>query len=62
MKKYEYVHLEIGGVFGARSKEHRKLIDEYAARGYRYVDYIPTEINGHGVIQEIDLIFEKDIE
>lgn len=37
MKKYEYVSVHIATFFGARSEEHRQIIDEYAKKGYRYV-------------------------
>ena len=37
MKKYEYVRLRIGKFIGAKSEEHRAVIDDYAARGWRYV-------------------------
>ena len=60
MKKYEYVKLHIGKFVGAGSNEHRKIIDEYAEKGYRYAGYIPTDINDYGKIREMDLIFEKD--
>lgn len=58
MKKYEYVNHNINGFFGAGSLEHREIIDEYAAKGYRYVGFIPTDMNSHGKIIAIDLIFE----
>ena len=61
MKKYEYVTVYIGKFFGAKSEEHRKIIDEYAAKGYRYVGYIPTGLDDFGKIKDIDLIFEQDI-
>ncbi|MBQ5676108.1 MAG: DUF4177 domain-containing protein [Lachnospiraceae bacterium] len=61
MKKYEYVTVYIGKFFGAKSEEHRKIIDEYAAKGYRYVGYIPTVLDDFGKIKDIDLIFEQDI-
>ncbi|MBD5146492.1 MAG: DUF4177 domain-containing protein [Ruminococcus sp.] len=60
MKKYEYVKLHIGKFVGAGSNEHRKIIDEYAEKGYRYAGYIPTDITDYGKIKEMDLIFEKD--
>ena len=60
MKKYEYVTININGFFIAGSKEHRKIIDDYAAKGYQYVGYIPTQITSHGKIAEIDLIFEMN--
>ena len=61
MKKYEYVSIHVGvGVLGTKIEEHRKIIDEYAAKGYRYAGYIPTLTNADGKIHEIDLIFECD--
>ena len=35
MKKYEYVSLHIGKLFGSKSKDHKQIIDEYAKKGYR---------------------------
>lgn len=61
MKKYEYVALHIGRFFGARSEEHRKIINDYAAKGYRYVGYIPTNMNDYGKLKDIDLVFEMDV-
>ena len=60
MKEYEYVSINIDGFLGAGSQEHRQIIDEYAAKGYKYVGYIPTDITPHGKIVEMDLIFEID--
>ena len=60
MMKYEYVHLHINRFVGAKSEEHRQIIDEYANKGYRYVGYIPTNISDYGKIKDIDLIFEKE--
>ena len=58
MRKYEYVSINIAGFLGAGSEEHRQIIDDYAAKGYKYVGYIPTNITSHGKIIEMDLIFE----
>jgi hypothetical protein len=60
MKKYEYVSINIDGFFGAGTEEHRQIIDDYAAKGYKYVGYIPTNITSHGKIVLLDLIFEID--
>ena len=60
MKQYEYVSVKIGKFIGAKSEEHRQIIDEYAAKGYRYVGYIPTNISDYGKIKDMDLVFEKD--
>ena len=43
---------------GAKSDEHRDIIDEYAEKGYRYVGFIPTDMTDHGKIITMDLIFE----
>lgn len=61
MKKYEYVNINISSLFGSESEQHRQIIDEYAAKGYRFVGYIPTKITPHGQIKEMDLIFEIDV-
>ncbi len=58
MKKYEYVTLHIGKLIGAKSEEHRQIIDDYAKQGYRYVGYIPTKIDDFGKMKDIDLVFE----
>ena len=60
MKKYEYVSINNDRFLGAGSEEHRQIIDNYAAKGYKYVGYIPTSITSHGKIVEMDLIFEID--
>jgi len=60
MKQYEYVPLHISKFIGAESKEHRTIIDSYAAKGYRYVGFIPTRITDYGKFKDIDLVFEQD--
>ena len=60
MKKYVYENINIDNFFYAGSEEHRKIIDDYAAKGYRYVGFIPTVMSSHGKIEEMDLIFEID--
>ena len=42
------------------NEEHRQIIDDYAAKGYRFVACIPTCINNNGVAFEFDLVFELD--
>ena len=61
MKKYEYVSIHIGKFIGAKLKEHRQIIDEYAKKGYRYLGYVPTNISDYGKIKDMDLVFELDI-
>ena len=56
--RYEYVEVHINRFLGAGSKEHRRLIYEYAAKGYRYVGFIPVNMTDYGKIKDVDLIFE----
>lgn len=60
MKKYEFVNIKSSKVVGAKYDEHRKIIAEYAAKGYRYVGFIPTELSDAGKIKAMDLVFELD--
>lgn len=61
MKQYEYVCLHTGRFIGAVSEEHRQIIDEYAAKGYRYAGFIPAKMSDYGKIIDMDLVFEKDV-
>ena len=68
MYKYEYekVSCELGG-WGLGSgniyeiDDYRSIIDKRAKEGWRYVGYIPTRQRGAGHVQELDLIFEKQL-
>ena len=48
MYRYEYVTYRTGGGFWMDNSacEHREIIDEYAAKGWRYVGYLPTMFSG----------------
>lgn len=48
------------GLAVAYVSEHREIIDQYAAQGYRFVAAIPTEMKINGCIRKMDLIFEKE--
>ena len=61
MLKFEYVNVKVGSFWGAKCEEHREIIDKYAASGYRYVGFIPTETDSYGKLKEIDLIFEGEV-
>jgi len=41
--------------------DHREIINSRAKHGWRYVGYIPTRQRGTGHVQELDLIFEKEV-
>lgn len=63
MKHYEFVNVayQMEGVVMASLEGHREIIEEYAAKGYRYVGAVPTEVSAaSGCIRKADLIFEKE--
>lgn len=64
MKEYEYASVDYkmreAFMLGYGISEHREIIDDYAARGYRYVDSIVTEVDNGARIRKVDLVFEKD--
>lgn len=62
MKQYEYGNVAyiMKDVVLEVTVEHRDIINDYAAKGYRYAGMIPTEISANGCIRRMDLIFEKD--
>lgn len=62
MKEYKFVPLRIGRYIGTEFVEHRRIIEEYAKQGFRYVGYFPTVTTDFGRIIEADLIFESETE
>ena len=62
MKEYTYNNVQIGKFFFSTSATPRDIIPEYAAQGWRYAGEVPTDIDGHGRITAMDLIFERDRE
>lgn len=63
--EYEKISCELHGWgFGGNVYEtdnYRAIIERRARDGWRYVGYIPTVQRGTGHIQELDLIFEKEL-
>ena len=42
------------------SQEHREIIASYAAKGWRFVGFVPSRFTGNGGIKELDLVFERE--
>ena len=61
MYQYHYVTVTGEGVVSTKFKEHRELIDRYAAQGWRYAGWVPAH-SQDGEITQIDLIFEKEVD
>ena len=68
MYQYEYEKIRCdfsgfglinGNIYGI--DDYQKIIQKRSKEGFRYVGYIPTKQRGTGHIQELDLIFEKEI-
>lgn len=64
--EYEQVNCELGGwgAFGGNVysiDDYKSIIDRRARNGWRYVGYMPTKQRGTGHIQELELIFEREI-
>lgn len=62
MYEYQYIVMDTGGgiFFNNCEGNHRQIIEEEAAKGWRYVGYVPMEFSGRGGISSIDLIFERE--
>ncbi|MFC5653675.1 DUF4177 domain-containing protein [Paenibacillus solisilvae] len=56
---YEYIFVEtsLGGLW-AESK-HQETITKYANEGWRLVQVLPTNYNGHGKPAFSEIIFER---
>ena len=61
MYEYKYVPVQREGWIFSGFDSYRETIDAEAAKGWRYVGYMPTRFSGHGVMTEIDLIFEREV-
>ncbi len=65
--EYETVSIDLDGwgPFAGNSYgmcvDYREIINRRAKEGWRFVSYIPTKQRGTGHMQEIDLIFEKEV-
>ena len=51
MYQYKYIPVDTGGGFLSDTREHRELIDAYAAEGWRYVGFFPVSFTSHGGIK-----------
>ena len=69
MYTYEYETVSVGfdgwgplsGNDYSLTSDYRDIIATRAKNGWRYVGYLPTRQRGTGHVQELDLIFEKEM-
>lgn len=57
MYQYKYIKASLGGLFTAAN--HHEIIDKYAKEGWRLVQVLPLEYNGHGKPTDFEIIFEQ---
>jgi len=55
---YIYVVAKAQGVFG--DADHRELINKYSQEGWKFTTAIRNDFDGHGIIKQYDLVFEKE--
>ena len=61
MYEYQYVTIKAKGAVVSEFQEHRDAFNRYAADGWRYVGWIPTRVGAHGGMDQLDLIFEREV-
>lgn len=68
MYKYEFVTIRYsmndwGPVYGGGYGDdtYKKIIKKWADAGYRFVGTIPKKQRSTGHIEELDLVFEKEV-
>ena len=63
MKKYEYLEIDYTakGVVFLCTDKHKEVINSYAENGYRYVGFIPTEIDAKGCMRKIATVYKGNI-
>ncbi|MEK0316506.1 DUF4177 domain-containing protein [Cohnella sp. 56] len=59
MYEYTFVETSLGGFF--TSATHRETIEAYAQQGWRLVQVLPTNYNGHGKPEGYEIIFERPL-
>lgn len=58
--KYKYVRAKVGGFFS--ESNYREIIDQHAKEGWRLVQVLPIDYNGHGRPEAFDVIFESKVQ
>jgi len=58
MYEYCFVPTPMGGLWA--EPEHRETIREYAKQGWRFVQVVPTNYDGHGKPAFFDIVFERE--
>ncbi len=59
MYEYKYVETTLGGFF--TEAQHQEVINKYAKQGWRLVQVLPTNYNGHGKPGQYEVILERKV-
>lgn len=69
MYRYEFERVELGdsgwnpfGGFGLTAEQYREVVNRRAAEGWRFITAVPLEGRANGMLESIDLVFEKETE
>lgn len=57
--KFKKISAKSGFFKFSYDKDYKKIIQEHAHQGWRFIQLVPTVWDGHGRTKEIDLIFER---
>ena len=60
MYEYKYVPVQREGWIFSGFESYRETIDAGAAKGWRYVGWVPVDIT-NGALTQIDLVFEREV-
>ena len=64
--RYELVRVEASTLLGQSSfispdgEDYYPVLNDMAAKGWRYAGWIPVAQNGRGQIMSLDLVFERE--
>lgn len=62
MYEYEFVKIELGGVFVSKPKQnYQEIIKKYAANGWKFKQIFAPATAGYGSAAYFELIFERKI-
>lgn len=69
MYQYEFERVELGGAgwspfggFGLTAGQYREIVNRRAEDGWRFITVVPLETRANGMLEAIDLVFEKETE
>ncbi|WP_226665218.1 DUF4177 domain-containing protein [Metabacillus litoralis] len=59
MYEYEFVNIKVGALNGKPKEDYKKIISDYAEKGWRLHTFSPLPFAAYGQAISIQLIFEK---